>query len=50
LVFNLIAQNVLSQTETDSRADFQGGYDFAEAFAKPFRPRAHPQPHTSQLS
>jgi len=50
LVFNLIAQNVLSKTETDRRADFQDGYDFEETFAKPFRPRAHPAPHATHLS
>lgn len=39
IVFNLIDQQVLSRTATDSRADFQGGYDFAEAFRKPFLPK-----------
>jgi uncharacterized repeat protein (TIGR04138 family) len=38
LVFNLVEHGVLSKTETDSRADFQGGYDFDEAFRKPFLP------------
>lgn len=38
LVFNLVEHGVLSKTETDSRADFQGGYDFEEAFRKPFLP------------
>jgi uncharacterized repeat protein (TIGR04138 family) len=50
LVFNLIAHHVLSKTEKDSRADFQEGYDFDEAFAKPFRPRSRPQPHAPHLS
>lgn len=50
LVFNLIEQNVLSKTETDTRTDFQDGYDFEETFAKPFRPRRRPSPHPSHSS
>src|SRR2546427_1938361 len=38
IVFNLIDSELLSKTETDSRADFQDGYDFFEAFRKPFLP------------
>lgn len=44
LVFNLIDRGVLSRTETDSRADFAGGYDFAEAFHKPFLPTRPARP------
>lgn len=50
LVFNLVDQNVLGKTETDSRADFQDGYDFEEAFGKPFRPRGRPSPRVSPMS
>lgn len=42
LVFNMVEQGLLSKTETDSRADFQGGYDFAEAFRQPFLPKKQP--------
>jgi uncharacterized repeat protein (TIGR04138 family) len=38
MVFNMVAQGLLSKTETDSRDDFKGGFDFEEAFCKPFRP------------
>jgi uncharacterized repeat protein (TIGR04138 family) len=38
IVFALVEHGVLSKTETDSRADFRGGYDFEEAFRKPFLP------------
>jgi uncharacterized repeat protein (TIGR04138 family) len=38
IVFTLVERKVLSKTEQDSRADFQGGYDFEEAFRKPFLP------------
>lgn len=36
IVFNLIDHGVLSKTPSDSREDFRGGYDFFEAFRKPF--------------
>lgn len=44
LVFNLVDAGVLSKTETDSRADFANGYDFEEAFRKPFLPSHHRPP------
>lgn len=47
LVFNLVEHGLLSKTEKDSRADFQDGYDFDEAFRKPFQPKQpRPQPVT----
>jgi len=38
IVFNLVDHGLLSKTEKDSRDDFKGGYDFNEAFCKPFLP------------
>ena len=38
LVFNLIEAGELRKTEGDRREDFAGGYDFFEAFRKPFLP------------
>src|ERR1043166_1617140 len=38
LVFNLVDHNLLNKTEKDSREDFKEGYDFYEAFRKPFLP------------
>lgn len=38
LVFNLIHAKVLRKTGQDSKADFTGGYDFFDAFVKPFLP------------
>ncbi len=38
IVFNMIAVGWLAKTSKDSRADFAGGYDFDEAFVKPFLP------------
>jgi len=36
IVFNLVERNVLSKTQNDSIDDFRGGYDFDEAFEKPY--------------
>jgi uncharacterized repeat protein (TIGR04138 family) len=38
IVFNMVETGLLAKTETDSRADFQDGYSFTEAFEKPFWP------------
>ena len=38
LVFNMVEMRLLSKTATDSREDFHGGYDFFEAFRRPFLP------------
>ncbi len=38
IVFNLIDAGLFSKTDADSRADFEGGLDFEEAFRKPFLP------------
>ena len=38
LVFNLVEAGKLGKTEEDKIEDFTGGYDFTEAFGKPFEP------------
>jgi uncharacterized repeat protein (TIGR04138 family) len=38
IVFNMVDLGLLAKTDTDCRADFEGGYDFQEAFRKPFLP------------
>jgi uncharacterized repeat protein (TIGR04138 family) len=38
MVFNMVEIGWLAKTEKDSHADFQGGYEFFEAFRKPFVP------------
>jgi uncharacterized repeat protein (TIGR04138 family) len=38
LVFNMVESDLLAKTDRDSRADFGGGYDFFDAFRKPFLP------------
>ena len=39
IVFNMVEINLLAKTEKDTRDDFQNGYDFTEAFRKPFWPQ-----------
>lgn len=39
IVFNMVESGLLAKTEQDSRDDFRDGYDFTEAFRKPFQPR-----------
>ena len=38
LVFNMVESGLLAKTQKDSRDDFKGGYDFEEAFRRPFAP------------
>jgi uncharacterized repeat protein (TIGR04138 family) len=38
IVFNMVEVSLLAKTDKDSREDFQSGYDFDEAFSKPFLP------------
>lgn len=40
IVFNMVEIGLLAKTNRDSRADFEGGYDFHDAFRKPFLPRS----------
>jgi uncharacterized repeat protein (TIGR04138 family) len=39
IVFNMVDAGVLAKTDKDTREDFSGGYDFDEAFRKPFLPQ-----------
>lgn len=38
IVFNLVEHQILCKTDNDRPEDFTGGYDFTEAFVRPFRP------------
>ena len=40
IVFNMVENGLLAKTERDTRDDFQTGYDFTDAFRKPFWPEA----------
>ena len=43
IVFSMVEVGLLAKTKTDSRADFQNGYSFVEAFQKPFWPESRRQ-------
>lgn len=54
IVFNLVdnGNGMFGKTEKDSRDDFKDGYDFDEAFLKPYRPTnrnlpAEPEPKSA---
>jgi len=38
IVFCMVEKGILGKTEQDTREDFKGGYDFDEAFVKPYQP------------
>lgn len=38
IVFNMVEIGLLGKTDKDSREDFANGYDFEDAFRKPFLP------------
>ncbi|MPM98280.1 hypothetical protein SDC9_145465 [bioreactor metagenome] len=38
IVFNMVEFGILAKTEKDTREDFKNGYDFKEAFRKPYLP------------
>ena len=40
IVFNMVEHGLLAKTDQDRREDFKGGYEFAEAFRKPFQPQS----------
>lgn len=48
IVFNLVEFGLLGKTQEDSQEDFNEGFDFDEAFIKPFRPQRKKK--TSQRS
>ncbi len=40
MVFKMVENGLLSKTERDTMEDFKGGYNFFDAFNKPFLPTA----------
>jgi uncharacterized repeat protein (TIGR04138 family) len=40
IVFNMVEFGLLAKTEKDSREDFRTGYNFTDAFRKPFWPES----------
>ena len=43
IVFRMVDKGILGKTEQDTREDFKGGYDFEEAFVKPYQPAPRPR-------
>ena len=43
IVFQMVDKGILGKTEQDTREDFKGGYDFDEAFVKPYQPAPSPR-------
>ncbi len=50
IVFNLVEKQVLGKTDKDTRADFASGYDFDDAFVKPFAPQRRRHAHSRGAS
>ena len=48
IVFNLVEFGILGRTDNDSLEDFNGGYNFEEAFESPFLPKPENSPDHSQ--
>ncbi len=46
IVFNMIRHHQVTQSDSDSPDDFKDGYDFHDAFRKPFLPSAKPAAST----
>ena len=49
IVFNMVEIGLLAKTEKDSRDDFQNGYDFTDAFRKPFWPSQKLNPEAKPI-
>jgi len=50
IVFNMVEKGVLGKTEQDRREDFKSGYNFEEAFVKPYLPTIRPVPRRARPS
>ena len=49
IVFNMVETRLLAKTDRDNRDDFQNGYDFTDAFRKPFWPAQKSNPETKPV-
>jgi uncharacterized repeat protein (TIGR04138 family) len=50
IVFNMVEIGLLAKTDKDTRDDFQNGYDFTDAFRKPFWPQNKLKTETKQVA
>jgi len=49
IVFNMVEIGLLAKTDKDTRDDFQTGYDFTDAFRKPFWPESKLKPEAKPV-
>ena len=49
IVFNMVEIELLAKTDNDNRDDFNHGYDFTDAFRKPFWPPSRLNPGTKLI-
>ena len=49
IVFNMVEIGLLAKTDKDTRDDFQNGYDFTDAFRKPFWPQGNLKSETKPV-
>jgi uncharacterized repeat protein (TIGR04138 family) len=49
IVFNMVEVGLLAKTDKDSREDFKDGYDFEDAFRKPFLPKSKLKPEAKPI-
>jgi uncharacterized repeat protein (TIGR04138 family) len=49
IVFNMVEIELLAKTDNDNRDDFNHGYDFTDAFRKPFWPPSRLNPETKLI-
>lgn len=50
IVFNMVESKLLAKTDEDSREDFKDGYDFQDAFRKPFLPAHKTNPEAKPIA
>ena len=50
IVFNMVEIGLLAKTDKDTRDDFQNGYDFTDAFRKPFWPASRLQTESKPVT
>jgi uncharacterized repeat protein (TIGR04138 family) len=50
IVFNMVENRLLAKTDRDTRDDFLNGYDFTDAFRKPFWPRGKLDPESKPVT
>ncbi|MGA2854100.1 MAG: Minf_1886 family protein [Verrucomicrobiota bacterium] len=50
IVFNMVEIGLLAKTDKDTRDDFQDGYDFTDAFRKPFWPQSKLKTETKPVA